>query len=201
MNKRWLKYHLKVHDKKTISKSRHHNTVLVDGNKGLYCSSKNLSGRAVPIHVIKKTSGKEPLVFCENLTCIYEKQTAERGGNVSYECDHVKSIEHAIAGKVIDLDIAVLDQLVESGFISSSRKALVLDLKASSSNSDSPFVVEVPNLPDASSRYLNLSVYSSVQRYWSRIDRTIVTVDLKSHLVSCRCSADKRCCTHKAVAK
>ena len=53
---------------KTIS--RYHNTVLVDGNKGLYCSSKIVIGRAVPIHLIKKTFGK----IYENLACIYQNK-------------------------------------------------------------------------------------------------------------------------------
>ena len=62
-------------------------------------------------------------------------------------------------------------------------------------------MVEIPYAPEGSQKYLNLSVYSEVKRYWSKIDRTIVTVGLNSHSVSCPCSVDKHYCTHKVVVK
>ena len=201
ISKKWFKYHMVVHERKDISTDRHHFTVRIDSERGVFLSDKTLQGRYIPIHLIKKTSGTKHLFICEDLHCIDQKNIALRGGNTSFECAHMRSVPFAVPGKVLDLNINVLENLVASGFISDSRSKQMLKLKDVSESQHIPFVVEAPNPPHSSSRFINLSVFSGTQRYWSRLDRTVVYIDTLKQHVKCRCSKSSDYCTHKAIAK
>lgn len=201
VNRKWMKHHIKTHEKKQITAARHNFSVRIDPNQGIYCSAKSIKGRFIPVHLIKKTSGTSPYLFCEELTCIEKKQTAERGGNISFECEHIRSAEFAVPGTRVELNTDVLNCLVESGFISENRATQILTLRDNCLSHNCAFVVEIPNPPESSSRFIYLSVYSGTQRYWSRIDRTIVCIDTDKNVVSCKCSKTKIYCSHKALAK
>ena len=104
ISKKRFNVHLKTHKKKVayIDQNCYHHTVLVDKTKGVFCSAINLTGTSYSIHVIKRTAGNTKESFCEHQQCVDIKKMAKRGGNLSFECPHVRSILYANREKEID---------------------------------------------------------------------------------------------------
>ena len=59
----------------------------------------------------------------------------------------------------MDLQTYVLNNLVESGFISENCSSQILRLKENCLSQNSPFVVEISNPPESSSRYISVCVF------------------------------------------
>ena len=203
VNKKWLRRHSKIHEIKIneINQNRHHHTVLIDEKMGIFCSAINLSGPTVPVHVVKRTVGSNQETFCENQHCIDAKETARRGNNQSYECSHIKSVAYACRGIDIFLRDESLRQLREGNFITQARYEEMILYKDNAISTGSSLLVKIPPMPNASTRYVYLSIATDMQRYWSKVGRTIVTFDSVQNSFSCRCSTAKRYCSHKAIAK
>ncbi|XP_063420506.1 uncharacterized protein LOC134705715 [Mytilus trossulus] len=206
VSKRWMRSHMKIHKKENdgqneINQHRHHYTALVDSNSGIYCSATNLSGPLYPVHAIKMTSGANQDSFCENQQCIDSKDTAKRGGNIAYECAHIRSVPYAVRGKDIILQDTTLMSLKSQNFITEARSAELLQLKETLARSGSPLAVEIPPMENASSRYRYFSVSTGSPKYWSRTYRTIVSYDSTLNKYTCKCSNAARYCMHKAIVK
>ena len=203
IHKKRFSAHIKTHKKKVtdIDQNRYHHTVLVDETKGVFCSTINLTGTSYPIHVIKRTAGNTKESFCEHQQCVDMKETAKRGGNLSFECPHVRSVLYASRGKAIELQASKLLQMRDSKFVTEERHDELLNLLESNSGNDSPLLVQIPSMENHSSRFMYLSVKTNTQRYWSRIGRVIVAYDTLQNTFTCKCSASKRYCIHKAVGK
>lgn len=189
--------------KKNVKKkneSSHYSTVISPA-EGIFCVLINKRGPGNPIHVVKRTTGESDacISFCENLSCIDLKDTAVRGQNVAFECAHLQSIATAVPGRKIDLQLASLQDMVENHLLTSARYD---ELKSWHENidSESPLIVQIPSHPVHSQRYIYLSVFTGLQRHWSRIGRTIVTVDTNLNTITCKCSKTKRYCLHKAFS-
>lgn len=200
---RWLKNHMKIHEKgklPDITEIRHHHSVVIDAKEGLFCSSINLSGPYFPVHVVKKTSGSNQESFCEHQPCIDLKETAKNGGNVSFECAHVRSASYARQGKEINMDTSKLQELRDKKFLTDQRYLEILTFKENVP-SGTPLLVQLPHEESSSDRFTYLSVYASTRRYWSVTGRTVVTFDKLENSYSCRCSRNKRYCIHKVLGK
>lgn len=164
---RWLKNHLKTHKRKKdeINENRHHFTVLVDPDRGTFCSAINLSGPPHPVHVIKRTSGSLQDSFCDNNTCIDMKETARRGGNPAFECHHVRSTTYAVKGKPIALNEESLNKIETEKFMTKER-CNQLKKYIETTNDGSPFLVELPSPNLQSDRFIYLSIATGQKRYW-----------------------------------
>ncbi|XP_062600986.1 uncharacterized protein LOC134262628 [Saccostrea cucullata] len=215
---RWLKKHVKIHNKKKdeITENRHNFTVLVDSERGIFCSAinlsgpphpvhvikrtRNLSGPPHPVHVIKRTSGVHQDSFCDNNTCIDMKDTASRGGNPAFECPHVRSTSYAVKGKSIDLREESLTKIQKENFMTKER-CDQLRRFMETTNDESPFLVELPSPNLQSDRYIYLSIVTGQKRYWCKTGRTVVTIDKQQKSFTCQCSEQSKYCIHKAVGK
>ncbi|CAG2256106.1 unnamed protein product [Mytilus edulis] len=178
-----------------------HYTVIVSLSEGIFCSTINIRGPGYPVHLIKKTAGDNTESFCEHLSCIEIKETAVRGNNITFECPHLMSTPYAVPGKVISLTSESLQELKDNYFITEARFNDLLAWKNSLTCTRVPLAVTIPQKLGSSQRYLYLSIYTGVQRYWSRTGRTIVTIDTSRNTVTCKCSNTARYCLHKAIGK
>ncbi len=204
LSKKWLKTHLKLHTKaspRQITEGHHHHTVIVDKQRGIYSATINMKGPSVPLHVQKVTQGASCVSFCEKTSCMQASGVAHRGGNISYECPHVKSVVYAVPGITPTLSDKSLTAMEEAKIITqdAARRAKTLCEEALSSSI--PPVVCLPNPPYTSDRYIYLSVSSRKTRYWSRLKRTIVTFDKLQKCMVCRCCTKRVTCVHKTLAK
>lgn len=109
-------------------------------------------GLSVPVHVVKTTGATNCTVFCEHTTCSDEKDAAMRGGNPSYECDHLKSMEDVVEGTEIELRHETLAQLEKDTIFTESRRNEMLSMKEKSKEQMTPFVVQIPSLVLSSKR-------------------------------------------------
>ena len=202
LHARWLKKHARLHQRKkeNINENRSHFTVVVDAENGIFCSSVNLSGPSYPVHVMKKTSGIQQTSFCDHSACIDLKETSKAGGNLSFECPHVRSVAYAKNGQIITLKIDSLTRMKEENFITSERFQEMKKL-SEGDNDGSPLLVRIPSHPFYSKRYIYISVFTGEKRYWCKTGRTVVTFDTEEKTFTCQCSNQSRYCTHKALAK
>lgn len=201
---RWFKSHLRRHRHPTtqqISSKRHHYTVSVDRKYGIFCSSINMRGRQTPVHIQKMTSGISPVSVCEHHSCMELKKVAERGNNISFECNHIKSIPYAVAGENVSLSLVSLQALRDANFITEERHIQCVADHAMAEKHGCPLLVKLPPLHLASQRYIHLSIYVGRIRYWSRLNRTVLTYDTEQSTISCRCTRSKRYCSHKVIGK
>lgn len=111
------------------------------------------------------TSGANQDSFCENQQCIDSKDTAKRGGNIAYECAHIRYVPYAVRGKDIILQDTTLMALKSRSFITEARSADLLQMKETLARSGSPLAVEIPPMENASSRYRNFSVSTGSPKY------------------------------------
>ena len=59
VNRKWIKRHMKIFEKKQIRTARHNFSVRIDPTQGIYCSSKAIKDRLTPVHLIKKKKKKK----------------------------------------------------------------------------------------------------------------------------------------------
>lgn len=197
---RWLKAHKRLHKTRPkVDEKRHHHTVVINRSEGVFCSSVNLRGPSYPVHLIKKTATESPESFCENQNCIELKETAKRGGNMSYECSHLLSTPYATPAIVVNLSDDVLHQMRNEKFISQERFDTLYDFKQAVCQH--PMVARIPPAEEGNDRYVHYSIHTGTARYWSKTGRTIVTFDKIKNAFTCRCSPSRRYCDHKAIAK
>ena len=149
---------------------------------------------------MKKTSGIQQTSFCDHSACIDLKETAKAGGNLSFECPHVRSVAYAKNGQIITLKIDSLTRMKEENFITSERFQEMKKL-SEGDNDGSPLLVRIPSHPFYSKRYIYISVFTGEKRYWCKTGRTVVTFDTEEKTFTCQCSNQSRYCTHKALAK
>lgn len=96
-----------------ISATRFLTSICVDANNGIYLVRKYFSGGDYVIHVQFKTS--DPQSFnCTSNHCKQLSETAERSGNISFLCSHLKSISFCDqrSSSSPDLEEATLNDLV-----------------------------------------------------------------------------------------
>jgi len=187
--------------RKDISATHHHHTVSVDTKKGLYASAVCLRGPSYPVHVRKIACGRLAGIHCENISCTYVQQAAGRGGNLSFECAHVRSVQYAERGINHILDIKFLDTMVTQNLLTSEKAKIAREHQEDAMSKDVPLIVEIPNSLSSSSSMMYLSVHASSVRYWSKFGRTVVVFDKEKKIMTCRCCRRRRHCCHKAVGK
>ena len=102
---------------------------------------------------MKKTSGIQQTSFCDHSACIDLKETAKAGGNLSFECPHVRSVAYAKNGQIITLKIDSLTRMKEENFITSERFQEMKKL-SEGDNDGSPLLVRIPSHPFYSKRYI-----------------------------------------------
>jgi hypothetical protein len=189
----------KDHD---ISASGHHHAVIIDAARGIYSVAKSRSGPHHPLHVKKITStGTGAISFCEDNTCREVKDSAHRGGHVSYECSHIRSVPHAVPGVETVLDPAKLDELVTSRYITKERASQTKALQEDAQTKSLPFLVLIPPPPNENQSYLFLSVHSKKKKYWSMLSRSVISFNRKTKTTICSCSGQYRPCVHKSACK
>lgn len=200
VTKKWFKEHVKRHEStKDICNTRHHHTVMVDQRKGLFASSRNLSGPFAPVHLIKLTSGKESGITCESTTCYQAQLAAKRGGDLSFECPHARSTPYAKPGISYILTQESLEYCVASGTITQEKADTVMQMKAESDVEDTPLVVMLPMPETSTSTVIHMSVFARNIRYWSKFKRTVVTFNKQQKAMACRCCRQKVSCSHKVA--
>lgn len=203
VSKKWFKSHINLHSKPTtdINQNRHHHTVNIDKNKGIYVSSKNLRGPFSPVHLKKITTGLDAGIFCKNLQCIQAQEAAARGKNLSFECSHARSTPYAKVSVHTILTELSLNEMVRAKIITSEKSLAVQQLKEEAESEGSPLVVFIPLSETSTSNTIYWSVYSKHIRYWSRLKRTIVSYSKTDNTIRCSCCRVKRTCLHKIVAR
>lgn len=187
----WIRSHMKIHENKEgeISKTKHHYTVVIDEQKGLYTSAVTMKGLRQPIHVQKVTHGSNES-YCENIACHFLKDTAVRGSNMAYECPHLRSVQYAKHADVAVMQTSSLDSLLEDGIITMEKHLEILNMYQKSVENKSPLIVRIPNDFSTSKRYIFFSVYSEDIRYWSRLGRTVTTYDTVGNKITCNVQLD-----------
>ena len=183
VTRRWLKHHQKLHNintRKDITSTRHHHTLLVDRRRGIYASTTNLSGRGHPVHVQKiysNAQGANYKSFCEHTSCMQAYEAAQRGSNPCFECVHMRSVQFAKATRSVILTSESLQAMVAGAVITAEKSETLLQLQNSAFLKHAPFIIFLPNDVNRSDNYYHFSVFTGVHRYWSKMDRTIVTFE------------------------
>ncbi len=202
-HKRYMRDHIRrMHSDKVrppISQKRHHFSTSIDSGSGLFAVYKTMCGTPHPIHVFNKTTGNSTRVECESSDCCDMAETESRSGNPGYHCDHVKSCQFAVAGKICSVSSEALSKMTAEGFLSETRQLNCNVLYDSAQISKTNLLVEIPSKPGASQRFTFFSVFSGTTRWWSVFQRTIVTIDNKNGRISCRCRL--RSCEHRSVVR
>ena len=196
---RWYKKHLEKHYTKEedIYKGRYHHAVVVDDANGIYCVAKRVAGPQYPLHVKKVTSGSGAVSFCEEI-----QKAAKRGGNVAYECTHLRSIRYALVTSTPSLNDETLDELVGAKYLKEERGTAVKQIRDQAFERNTPLIVLVPEKEKEGhekSKYF-FSV-SDVANYYSPILRTVVTLNPKTQELNCVYCRLRRGCVHNNVAK
>ncbi len=182
-----------------IDANRHHFAAVIDPGRGIYAVARTLRAVPHPIHVVNKTTGLNGKVACEVQDCIDIADAEMRSGLPSYRCDHLKSTEFAVYPEQTALSSDSLQNMVASGFMASTRQQQCQQLQEESLKARAPLVVEVPERPQSSKRYRFFSVFSGQTRWWSKFQRTIVTIDTNTSSMFCRCK--RKSCEHRAIVR
>ena len=69
--------------------------VCVDPRNGIFLARRTSSGIDTPIHVMKKTGTSHDESKCELPDCCETARAAARGSQPGYECEHLRSVQHA----------------------------------------------------------------------------------------------------------
>ena len=119
-----VKFHKRMRSDKVcppISQKRHHFSTSLDRASGLFAVHKTMCGTPHPIHIFNKTTGNATQVECECSDCCDMAETESRSGNPGYHCDHVKSSQFVVPGKICPLSIEALAKMTSEGFLSETR--------------------------------------------------------------------------------
>lgn len=200
--KTFLKEHIRrVHLEKSKIPDMHY-SVTVDRANGIYAVAIRREGVQHPTHVMRLVSSASPRIECGQNTCNDLRETEARSGNLGFMCIHLRSVEYCnVNGIVYELDDGKLEEMKRDGFMNASRGRELLDMKKSASVDNVPLIVFIPPRETNSSRYQWYSVYSnrSVQQYWSKFNRVIVTVDTDNKKITCKCRT--KACIHSSVIR
>ncbi|KAL0992621.1 hypothetical protein UPYG_G00095870 [Umbra pygmaea] len=80
-----------------ITATSHLDAVCIDEKNGIYAVKKSFLGPLVPLHVQKKTWGKEHQIKCESSECQQASDFAARSGLKTFQCHHVRSLDYCSA--------------------------------------------------------------------------------------------------------
>ena len=179
--------------------------VCVDPKEGVFMVRRTCSGIDIPIHVLKRTGSSRDHSACELSACLETSRAAARGNQPGYECEHLRSVQHAqpfIPQQ--PLDSCVLERMAsELRWLKESRRreTHILHEEATAKG----ICPVYPWLPEKgqSQRYTHYSVVSGTaeKHYWCRLGRVVVSFDIVKGVWKCACSPSRRPCVHKALAK
>ena len=190
--------------RKGISARRYLHGACVDSINGIYMVRTQLRGTDHPIHCQFKTSHPSSIV-CSVETCRQHSDTATRSGQAYFLCDHVKST-HFIGYSITaaPLKEESLDHIIDAlKWLKPERKMECLECKKQASLQNVPLIVQMPEMPNLSARFLHFSVFGNLKRdhYWSFCKRVIVSYDKESSTFHCKCCPARHSCMHKCIVK
>ena len=152
--KSWYQRHLKTHKKTKAWVPLL--TVEVDAKKGIYCSAKTSCGPMTPIHVTKGQTTE-----CQNEWCRRARQTAVRGGNIAFECEHGRSVPFSIPAIQLSYQLLSLEKMQKENIITQRQAEKVYELLASANNAGTRLVIEIPPSECAVARHRHFSIHTS----------------------------------------
>ena len=183
--------------------NRYHDGSCIDKSKGLFLVCNAIKGVHHPVHVQKCIRGSEIKISCEAQGCEYLNFIAGVSEETSVECPHLQSIQYIKKNaNVIQLQDTFLDKLVEMKRLKTETREMLRELKYKADSLGHILASAWTPASHQSQRYVFISVWIGEIHYFSQNQRLIVTFDLISHDLCCRCSHSTHTgCLHKAVAK
>ena len=179
--------------------------VCVDPKNGIFMARRNSSGIDIPVHVMKRTGTSCDESKCELLECSETARAAARGSQPGYECEHLRSVQHArpyvppppLQDTTLEAMVSKLHWLKDSR----TRESCALRDEAIA-KCVCPVYCWLPE-EGHSQRYVHFSVISgtTTAHYWCRFGRSIVSLDTVKRVWKCACSSSKHPCVHKVMAK
>ena len=177
--------------------------ICVDRCQGIFLIRKNFSGPSHPVHVAYSMSSVPAVARCSIMDCVYVTQTARVSGDAMYMCDHIKSVQFITRDPpfVPELSRSSLDYVVHTlHIICPSRIDSCLQHQQKAVKENVPLVVPYPRELCSSSKYRHFSVFADARsKYWSFLNRVVVTFDTERSYWYCKCRL-KSLCSHKLVA-
>uniref|UniRef100_A0A8C9Z7V2 HMG domain-containing protein n=1 Tax=Sander lucioperca TaxID=283035 RepID=A0A8C9Z7V2_SANLU len=169
-----------------ITANSHLDAVCIDEKNGIYAVKKSFLGPFMPLHVQKKTWGKEHQIKCES-------------GLKTFLCHHVRSLDYCSANATDTvLSEETLTDMVENKWFGENRKRQCLQLQSQAATASVPVSVNV-TLKSELKRYI--SVYEPNVSYYSRLGRVVVIYNKTMNNWHCPSSEPRMSCIHKYVAK
>ena len=191
----------RIHDPdrppRIIDEKRHHFAVCVDPSRGIYSVARSLRSTPHPIHVLNKITGLTSQCACELADCNDLMEAEHRGGNPSFQCDHILSTKFSVPSQPSDLNLGYLQQIMDEGTMDDGLLQQCTDLHCQAANEGTPLLVEIPHRANCSKRYLFFSIFTACKARWAEFERTVVTIDTETLVMFCRCHSVS--CEHQAV--
>lgn len=182
--------------------SKSHYSVCVDTNLGVYAVAIRTEGPQTPLHVLFRSFGPNQKMECSLNRCMDLWGTEARSGKNHFMCEHVESVRHnTVTATYHELSKEKLQEMVNNRFISISRRNELIMMVETAKLENIPMVALIPIRETYSERYKWYSVYSntSIQHYWCKFNRVIVTLDTELNSIKCKCK--KKSCIHSSVVK
>jgi hypothetical protein len=165
---------------------------------------KQLRGTDHPVHCQFKTSHPSEII-CSVETCRQHSNTAIRSGQAYFLCDHLKSTQFiGTSITTAPLKDESLSYVIEAlKWLKSERKLECLEWRKQANLRNVPLIVQMPEVPNLSSRFLHFSVFGNLKQdhYWSFRQRVIVSYDKEMSSFHCKCCPARRSCMHKCIVK
>ncbi|XP_065814855.1 HMG domain-containing protein 3 isoform X3 [Labrus bergylta] len=182
-----------------ITAHSHLDAVCIDEENGIYAVRKSFLEPFVPLHVQKKTWGKEHKVKCDSNECIQACAFAVRVGMRTFQCHHVRSLDYCKENAVQTvLQEEKINEMVKKMWFGEEEKQQCLQLQSQAATANVPVSVDVSM---KSEHKLFVSVYEPSVSYCVRLGRVIVTYDKRTNTWHCPCTKPSSSCIHKYMAK
>lgn len=175
--------------------------VCIDMFNGVYAVQKSGNGFSVPVHVQRKTWGKEYQLKCDLQECWENQQLASSSEQHTFSlCEHLSSLDYCCETVFEELlDPSVLDEMVRLKLFGETKKAVCLRRQKVAQTAHVPFSVLV-TFGDSQKRF-TLSIYEPVVNQFSRLGRVMVTYNSTTGTWNCPCAKPRMSCPHKNIAK
>ncbi|KAM6999989.1 uncharacterized protein LKV04_004959 [Tautogolabrus adspersus] len=173
--------------------------VCIDEENGIYAVRKSFLEPLVPLHVQKKTWGKEHQIKCDSNECIQACNFAVRSGMRTFQCHHVRSLDYCSANAIQTvLQEEKINEMVKNMWFGEQEKQQCLQLQSQAATAHVPASV---NVSMKSEHKLFISVYEPSLSYCSRLGRVMVAYDKRMNTWHCPCTKPRLSCIHKYMAK
>uniref|UniRef100_A0A1A7WPI3 Si:dkeyp-117b11.2 n=2 Tax=Iconisemion striatum TaxID=60296 RepID=A0A1A7WPI3_9TELE len=188
-------------NEKDINASFHLKSVCVDQVNGIFAVRKvSAHGFSTPVHVQRKTWGKQQQTKCELEECQQFHLLAQRSGLTHCLCEHIRSLDYS--GKTAREEILkteVLEEMMSAHFFGAAMVENCKSRQKVAQEACMPLsvLVELGGSP----RHICMSVHEPKSHYYSLLGRVIVTYNTENNTWHCPCAKPRTSCPHKGIAK